>query len=92
MVVATSSEVGIRELKNGLSAFIERVRDGEEVIVTDRGRPVARISPIDRSHRRLIDLVDAGIVRPPTTKGRRRPPRRVTSKGPVSDLVAEQRR
>ena len=36
--------VGIRELKDGaLSRVIERAKHGEEVIVTDRGRPVARI-------------------------------------------------
>lgn len=36
MDVATQrAEVGIRELKNGLSKYIDRVRAGEEVIVTD---------------------------------------------------------
>ena len=36
-------EVGIRELKNGLSRFLKQVQRGETVVVTDRGRPVARI-------------------------------------------------
>ena len=49
------SEVGIRELKNGLSKYVDRVRAGEEVIVTDRGRPVARLSPIDASDDRLAE-------------------------------------
>lgn len=92
MEVATSTEVGIRDLKNGLSKYIERVRAGEEVIVTDRGRPVARLSSIDRSTDRLADLVAAGVVRAPTQKARRRPSRRIEAKGSVSDLVAEQRR
>jgi prevent-host-death family protein len=93
MEMATSrSEVGIRDLKNGLSRYIERVRDGEEVIVTDRGRPVARLTSIDASSDRLADLVSAGIVRPPTRTASRRPPRRIEPKGPVSDLVLEQRR
>ncbi len=34
-------EVGVRELRNNLSRYLERVRGGEEVIVTDRGSPVA---------------------------------------------------
>jgi len=90
---ATSrSEVGIRELKNGLSSYIERVRAGEEVIVTDRGRPVARLSAIDAASDRLADLVSAGVVRPPTRKARRRPQRRIEPTGSVSDLVVEQRR
>ena len=93
MDVATSrSEVGIRELKNGLSKYIDRVRDGHEVIVTDRGRPVARLSAIDASDDRLAELVAAGVVRPPTSAGRHLPERRVTSNASVSDLVADQRR
>lgn len=92
MGVATSTEVGIRELKNGLSKYLERVRAGEEVIVTDRGRPVARLSTIDESTDRLADLVAAGVVRAPTQKARRRPGRRIEAEGSVSDLVSEQRR
>ena len=56
MYVATSrSEVGIRDLKNGLSKYIDRVEAGEEVIVTDRGRPVAKLSPLDAPDDRLAD-------------------------------------
>lgn len=89
---ATSVEVGIRDLKNGLSKYLDRVRAGEEVIVTDRGRPVARIAAIDASTDRLADLTAAGVVRAPTRKGRRRPARRIEAKASVSDLVADQRR
>jgi len=93
MEVATSrSEVGIRDLKNGLSSYIDRVRNGEEVIVTDRGRPVARLSSLEAAHDHLADLIAAGIVRAPTSERRHVPTRRIKSKGPVSDLVAEQRR
>jgi prevent-host-death family protein len=93
MDVATArSEVGIRELKNGLSKYIERVRAGEEVIVTDRGRPVARLSSLDAVDDRLAELVAAGLVRAPDTRKRHIPDHRITGTGPVSDLVAEQRR
>jgi prevent-host-death family protein len=93
MNVATArSEVGIRELKNGLSKYIERVRAGEEVIVTDRGRPVARLSSVDATDVRLAELVAAGIVRAPTSRQRHRPDHRIQAKGSVSDLVADQRR
>lgn len=40
-----SNEVGIRELKNGTSALIERVENGEVVTVTRHGKPVARLIP-----------------------------------------------
>lgn len=93
MDVATSrSEVGIRDLKNGLSRYIERVRAGEEVIVTDRGRPVARLTAVDEATDRLAELVAAGVVRPPSRRARHRPGPRIAAKGPVSDLVDEQRR
>ncbi|MEQ8440119.1 MAG: type II toxin-antitoxin system prevent-host-death family antitoxin [Ilumatobacter fluminis] len=91
-VATTRAEVGIRELKNGLSKYIERVRAGEEVIVTDRGHPVARLSSVDASQDRLADLVSAGLVRPPASRERHVPKRRIKAKAPVSDLVAEQRR
>ena len=38
-------EAGIREARQNLSALIEEVRKGHEVIITDRGRPVARLVP-----------------------------------------------
>lgn len=38
-------EVGVRELKNSLSSYLRRVRQGETVVVTDRGVPVARVIP-----------------------------------------------
>jgi len=37
--------VGIRELKNNLSAYVRQVRDGEEIQVTDRGEVVAELRP-----------------------------------------------
>jgi prevent-host-death family protein len=92
MHIATSSiKVGVRDLKNNLSRYLERVRHGDEVIVTDRGRPVARLLPLDASTDRLADLIDAGVVRPATAP-RRKLPKRITTAGTVSDLVADQRR
>jgi prevent-host-death family protein len=38
-------EAGIREARQNLSTLIEDVRKGHEVIITDRGRPVARLVP-----------------------------------------------
>ena len=93
MNMATSRvEVGVRDLKNNLSRYLGRVQDGEEVIVTDRGRPVARLAALDHDTDRLVDLVAAGIVRPAKRHDRRAPAHRVRPKGSVGDLVADQRR
>jgi prevent-host-death family protein len=93
MEVATSRiEVGVRDLKNNLSRYLDRVQGGEEVIVTERGRPVARLIALDQSGDRLADLIASGAVRPPKSRTRQRPTNRIRAKGSVSELVAEQRR
>lgn len=94
---ATSSpttSVGVRELKNRLSAHLDRVKAGEEITVTEHGRPVARLIPVGPDVDRMAALVAAGIVRPPTTAARHLPERRVrlTGGGSVDDEVADQRR
>lgn len=92
MDVATSRvEVGVRELKNHLSRYLGRVRDGEEIVVTDHGRPVARLVAVDASSDRLNDLVRAGLVRP-ARSARGSLPGPVRGSGPVSDSVSDQRR
>ena len=82
------SEVGVRELHDRLSEYLERVEGGSEIVVTRRGRPVARLSGL--GERPLEALARRGLVRLP--QGERSPrPARVESAGPVSDLVSEQR-
>jgi prevent-host-death family protein len=90
-VAASPVPVGVRALKNNLSHYLERVRDGEQVVVTDRGRPIARLVGIEASTDRLADLIEAGLVQP-ARRSRQKLPKRVRSEGLVSDLVAQQRR
>lgn len=61
-------QVGIAELKARLSQYLTRVQAGEEVIVADRGRPVARLVPVgwqqtDEEDGRLVDLQRRGVLR-----------------------------
>ena len=66
------NRVSISELKAKLSEYLEAVRAGEEVIVTDRGRPVARIAPVSgqaETESRVRMLVRTGQARPPATEG-----------------------
>ena len=84
------AEVGIRELRDHLSKYLEQVQAGQELVVTDRGRAVARVLPM--TGERTIDrLIREGTVTPARTR-RRSLPAAIKSKGTVSDLVAEQRR
>jgi prevent-host-death family protein len=62
--------VNISDLKAQLSAHIQLVRDGEEVIVCDRNKPVARIVPCrlkDRSQQEWR-LVARAVLTPPLKK------------------------
>ena len=83
-------EAGIRDLRNHLSQYLDRVRSGEEIVITDRGEAVARLVPVDRP--RVLDrLIADGLVEPAPTRTRSRPRRRGSSRGPVSELVGQQR-
>ena len=62
--------VNISDLKAQLSAHIQLVRDGEEVLVCERNKPVARIIPVrlqDRSEQEKR-LVARGVLVPPLKK------------------------
>lgn len=39
--------VGVFEAKNRLTALLDEVEDGGEVLITRRGKPVARLVPVD---------------------------------------------
>ena len=64
---------GIRELKNNLSRYVQRVRAGERVVVTDRGRVIAELVPASEEGRRrgsrYASLVSAGVIRPALEEG-----------------------
>jgi prevent-host-death family protein len=59
----------ISEAKNSLSALLDRVRNGETVVITDRSRPVARLEPMGNEatpgpdEGRLARLERAGVIR-----------------------------
>ncbi|HVD22864.1 MAG TPA: type II toxin-antitoxin system prevent-host-death family antitoxin [Lapillicoccus sp.] len=83
-------EVGVRELRDNLSRYLDRVRDGDEVVITDRGRAIARVVPIG-AERVLDRLIAEGVVTP-ARRPKRRAGKPIKTKGTVSDLVADQRR
>jgi prevent-host-death family protein len=84
------TEVGVRELHDRLSEYLERVEQGEEVIVTRRGKRIARLGKVD-GPRPLEELERRGLVRWPKRPKEVRKPL-TGGKGSVADLVKEQRR
>ena len=83
------TKVGVARLKAQLSRYLEIARGGEDVIVTERGRPIAKLVALrgaDHTDSRLERLIRAGVVIPGT--GRVRPALRKPPRGPrVGDGV-----
>jgi prevent-host-death family protein len=88
---------GIKEVKNNLSRLLARVKAGEEVLITERGKPVARIMGEPRSGRTIREalspLIENGLITLPSRSLRRdeRLPVKLPGK-PVSEMVLEDRR
>jgi prevent-host-death family protein len=83
-------DVGIRELRAGLSRYVEQVKQGEEIVVTDHGKPVARLVPIN-GERKIDRLIREGVVTPARSRTGWLPDKLIPVEGSVSDIVIEQR-
>jgi len=85
------AEVGVAQLRRELKDWLERARGGEDVVVTDRGLPIARLVGVDGES--VLDRLERdGVIsgRPagrPTATGSRGVP----AAGPVADLIVEDR-
>ena len=87
----TPKHVGVRELKDKLSSYLDAVKQGQEIIVTDHGKPVARLVPLGDTDDRLAELIAKGDARAPINPNRSLRPL-IKAKGNLSDFVLEQRR
>jgi prevent-host-death family protein len=83
------SDVGIRELKQRLSEYLDRAERGEVLRVTDRGRPKAMLGPVP-GRARIDDGIRAGWI-VPGTGSPLGPVHRGTSTKRVLTVLAEDR-
>jgi prevent-host-death family protein len=91
-------KVGSREFKNRLGRYLSAVRRGETLLVTDRGKPVAKVIPPDQdlppkpSFEEVLKRLEAeGAIR--LAKGRLGPFKAVRSRGKsLSQTILEDRR
>jgi prevent-host-death family protein len=82
-------DVGVRELKQRLSEFLDRAERGELIRVTDRGRPKALLGPLPGKLR-----LEEGIAEGWVTSGSGkplRPVRRAKGRRTIADVLAEDR-
>lgn len=87
--------VSVRDLKSRLSEFLRRVQAGEHIVVTDRGRPVARVEPIEPDQltpeQRLALMAEAGEITQPKKRGRIKPtkPTRIRGRSVSATLLED---
>ena len=86
------STVGVRELRQNLSVYLDRVKKGEALTVTEHGAAVAILRPFPRTSNVLDRLVAEGLARP-ATRSIRDIPRPVLLKldKPLSEILQEMR-
>lgn len=95
---STSKTVGVRELRQNLSRYLERVKDGETLTVTERGHEVARLVPsrpdIDPFYLKMAEKYGATIPKGNLVETIARLPRRgkPAPAGTTDALLAEDRR
>lgn len=88
---------GIREVKNNLSRYLTQVKAGEEVVITDRGLPVARIVKENQRNKSvrnaLLPLIRNGVITLPARKINKENMGTVKFHGKlISEMVIEDRR
>jgi prevent-host-death family protein len=86
------ARVGVRELRQNLSVYLDRVKAGETLEVTEHGRPVARLGPNPPERMSIVDrFIAEGRITPATTDHRTltMPPRMPGT--PLSEILQEMR-
>ncbi len=86
--------IGVRALKDNLSQYLRRAKQGERIIVTDRGHPIVVLSPVQErpNAQSAWNLVESGFAQwaGGKPKGASNPPK-VRGKA-TSEVVLEDRR
>ena len=90
---AGPARVGVRELRQNLSVYLDRVKAGETLEVTEHGRPVARLAPNPPATLSILDqMIADGRVEPATFDHHLIPPApRVPGSRPLSEIIIEMR-
>ena len=86
--------MGVRELRQNLSIYLDRVKQGAALQVTEHGRVVAVLRPVPPNASRYDILLAQGLITPATKSIRDLPPPRKMPPGsrPMSEILDEMRR
>ena len=91
--------VGVKELKNKLTYFLKLTKEGERIIVTDRGSPIAILHSLDHieedagKEERLAAVSKRGMIKLPAKRGKMRSFKSIQVSGRLaSEIIIEDRR
>jgi len=87
-----TGRVGVRELRQNLSVYLRRDKDGETLEVTERGLPVAELRPRpSRALSRIDQMIAEGRITPATLRPRDIPRPQASPGRPLSEILREMR-
>ena len=84
-------EVGVRELKQHLSDYLDRVERGQIITITERGRPKVQLVPLPGGGDRLAEGVAEGWITPAARPRSGRAPKRFRSASPIIETLDRDR-
>ncbi len=89
------ARVGVRELRQNLSVYLDRVKAGETLEVTEHGQPVAQLAPRPTTPTSILDqMIADGRATPATIRPRDIPPplpNPSPGTSPLSDILRQMR-
>ena len=84
-------DVGVRELKQRLSEYVQRAAHGERITVTDRGRPKAVLGPLPGGDNLERGIAEGWITPPQAAGPLPAPPARFQASVSVREMIEEDR-
>lgn len=89
-------ERGVKEIRDHFTQYLKKVSAGEEVVVTERGKPVALLKPLPKGlnmQERLEMASIKGLIRLPKKKGGIPERRKIKLTGkPITNIILEERK
>lgn len=84
-------DVGVRELKQHLSDYLDRAARGQIITITERGRPKVQLVPLPGGGDRLAEGIEEGWITPPAKSGSLTPGKRFRSTERILDALDQDR-
>lgn len=84
-------DVGVRELKQHLSDYLDRAERGQIITITERGRPKVLLVPLPGGGDRLAEGIADGWITPAAKQRSPGAPQRFRSQEPIGEVLDRDR-